>query len=224
MNKEYWDYRNFLAHYGIKGQKWGVRRYQNEDGTLTEEGKNHYYNKHEYGDIEVNRSVDSYLSGDYPVYNIRRRGGKASSGYKISEENYLRMHREAEKEAFDWASSTMNRSVKDLRRDADRNPEDAKGAEMLINTFMHMKLDENLKRVEDINRREKEEKKRSREARKKSGKTLKYDNRNFTQKQAINQVYKDLEKAHPNFNKLPQDKQDELFWKYANSSGLGQYF
>lgn len=30
---------DFLAHYGIKGQKWGIRRYQNPDGTLTEEGK-----------------------------------------------------------------------------------------------------------------------------------------------------------------------------------------
>ena len=28
-----------LYHYGIKGQKWGVRRYQNKDGSLTSAGK-----------------------------------------------------------------------------------------------------------------------------------------------------------------------------------------
>lgn len=28
-----------LYHYGIKGQKWGVRRYQNPDGTLTAAGR-----------------------------------------------------------------------------------------------------------------------------------------------------------------------------------------
>ena len=31
-----------LYHYGIKGQKWGVRRYQNKDGTLTSAGKKRY--------------------------------------------------------------------------------------------------------------------------------------------------------------------------------------
>ena len=30
-----------LEHYGIPGMKWGVRRYQNEDGSLTEAGKKH---------------------------------------------------------------------------------------------------------------------------------------------------------------------------------------
>lgn len=28
-----------LYHYGVKGQKWGVRRYQYADGTLTPAGK-----------------------------------------------------------------------------------------------------------------------------------------------------------------------------------------
>lgn len=33
---------DLLIHHGIKGQKWGVRRYQNSDGTLTTAGKAHY--------------------------------------------------------------------------------------------------------------------------------------------------------------------------------------
>lgn len=33
---------NSLQHHGIKGQKWGIRRYQNEDGTLTKEGQKRY--------------------------------------------------------------------------------------------------------------------------------------------------------------------------------------
>ena len=31
-----------LCHHGIKGQKWGVRRFQNEDGSLTDAGKKRY--------------------------------------------------------------------------------------------------------------------------------------------------------------------------------------
>ena len=29
----------YLAHHGVKGQRWGVRRFQNPDGSLTEKGK-----------------------------------------------------------------------------------------------------------------------------------------------------------------------------------------
>lgn len=32
-------YNDYLAHYGIKGMKWGVRRYQRKDGSLTAAGK-----------------------------------------------------------------------------------------------------------------------------------------------------------------------------------------
>ena len=34
--------QNELTHHGIKGQKWGVRRIQNKDGSLTPAGKKRY--------------------------------------------------------------------------------------------------------------------------------------------------------------------------------------
>ena len=38
-------YTKELYHHGIKGQKWGIRRFQNEDGSLTESGKKRYSSK-----------------------------------------------------------------------------------------------------------------------------------------------------------------------------------
>ena len=34
--------KSYLMHHGILGQKWGVRRFENPDGTLTEAGKKRY--------------------------------------------------------------------------------------------------------------------------------------------------------------------------------------
>ena len=38
-----WEYNmDYLCHHGILGQKWGVRRFQNYDRTLTQAGKERY--------------------------------------------------------------------------------------------------------------------------------------------------------------------------------------
>lgn len=47
MNKE-----DFLSHHGILGMKWGQRRWQNKDGTLTEEGKKRY--------AEATETIETY--------------------------------------------------------------------------------------------------------------------------------------------------------------------
>ena len=42
MNNDFRDYSDYLMHYGILGMHWGIRRYQNPDGTLTEAGIKRY--------------------------------------------------------------------------------------------------------------------------------------------------------------------------------------
>ena len=37
-----YNYTDELCHWGIKGMKWGVRRFQNKDGSLTPQGKKRY--------------------------------------------------------------------------------------------------------------------------------------------------------------------------------------
>lgn len=39
INQEELELRNALAHHGILGQKWGIRRFQNSDGSLTKAGQ-----------------------------------------------------------------------------------------------------------------------------------------------------------------------------------------
>lgn len=58
QNQYYWALTDeeYIAHHGILGQKWGIRRYQNPDGSLTTEGKKHVYGAGASGGLESNLS------------------------------------------------------------------------------------------------------------------------------------------------------------------------
>lgn len=53
-------YSNELYHHGVKGQRWGVRRYRNEDGSLTPAGKKHEARMEKYRQRELKSLDRSY--------------------------------------------------------------------------------------------------------------------------------------------------------------------
>ena len=67
-------------HSGIKGMRWGVRRFQNEDGSLTEEGKERYGTPQQYRAAakeasaleEATRSASSAASTAASIINTQR--------------------------------------------------------------------------------------------------------------------------------------------------------
>lgn len=71
MNYYYsgFPYSDELYHHGVKGQRWGFRRYQNEDGSLTTLGKMHY------GVSEVRRVLGSKIkaANEAATLNYKRK-------------------------------------------------------------------------------------------------------------------------------------------------------
>lgn len=53
---------NDLRHHGIKGMKWGVRRYQNNDGSLTPAGKKRYYSADYESALKKVKKADDTLN------------------------------------------------------------------------------------------------------------------------------------------------------------------
>lgn len=91
----------YLEHHGIKGQKWGVRRYQNSDGSLTAAGRSKYAKDIAKSDYKTNRmqikqektnSFRKYrkLDKKIRVNETKKRQMKSETGIKLSkaEENW----------------------------------------------------------------------------------------------------------------------------------------
>ena len=92
------EYPTYLIHYGIPGQKWGNRRWQYEDGSLTPEGYIHYgYGKSGKQRKEYLESRERIRSGKATANDIAQLNGNkyiidldamyVTYGYKYSGEN-----------------------------------------------------------------------------------------------------------------------------------------
>lgn len=137
-------YPNELYHHGIKGQKWGVRRYQRPDGKLTEAGQKRYHKR------LVEKAV--IIGGQAKFANARAENAKkkyertAKKATVNPTDKTLRKEKERkrvydalQKEANAWNKLT-DKSIKEARANADtvrkkysnvklsRIPEDTKEA------------------------------------------------------------------------------------------------
>ena len=97
---------NYLTHYGIKGQKWGIRRYQNPDGSLTSAGRKRYSDS---GGI---RGAVSKVKNA-----VTRRGSSSKAAAKKKQEE----KEEKEKETLEQKKDRVlkSRSAKELYENAD---------------------------------------------------------------------------------------------------------
>lgn len=62
-----------LTHWGIKGMKWGQRRYQNQDGSLTPAGKKRYGDDDDESEKDIDDLTDSELKSKITRLELEKR-------------------------------------------------------------------------------------------------------------------------------------------------------
>lgn len=80
----YYEFNGELTHHGILGQKWGVRRYQNEDGSLTAAGKKHYrLNDGRLNNRGISKANSDIKKANRLLDDYKKRSSKFQSSVKI---------------------------------------------------------------------------------------------------------------------------------------------
>jgi len=218
-----------LYHHGIKGQKWGVRRYQNYDGSLTSAGKLRY------GSISLRKTKNK---NEYSIYDYDTgrkaliRKEKLQEAEDVSREYVDDIFRRNYNVKLSEVERALERDglYVDLKRGVIVDDSDIKD---IMDIAMEATLKESLNYAHESKKTKENNNSSKLNVSSKSDSPLsKYGIRppkngetysTREERKVFDLVYDNLEKEHPNFYKLPQDEQDELFWNFLNDSGLYQY-
>lgn len=115
-----------LWHHGVRGQKWGVRRYTNKDGSLNAEG----YDKYVKNDKKFKnyRQERSYLNNRLYKDNIKTGKDygkylkKTKSKFSVSQKNIVFDNSVAARKAIDkYISNKYNIPISELNKHSDMN-------------------------------------------------------------------------------------------------------
>lgn len=119
---------NYLAHHGIKGQKWGIRNYQNPDGTLTNKGRKRYgVGKPRSKASELKKSVSETVKSIKKRKEEKKAAEEQASKDKLKQ--YLRKHpKKLAKHAKELSQEDVNELVTQIS--FDRKLNDIKDAEV----------------------------------------------------------------------------------------------